>query len=167
MSRDVTCPYCGCEFDICNDEGFGTCEGVLHQQECIECEKVFTFTTTSIMSYQAYAAPCLNEESDHEWKIQDCWPGWMAKEECPHCGETRQPSEEVLEARYPGSMMERRRYGMANFGVKTSPVGTKCGTCRSWAPLEYGNDINKPIKCNINPEYDSCSSYVPIGEPDE
>jgi len=163
VSRDVTCPYCGVEFDICNDGGFGVDEGVLHHQECPECDKVFTFTTTIILSYQSYPAPCLNDESDHEWKIQDCYPSWMAKEECSHCGETRKPSDEVLEARYPGSMIDRLRYGMENFGYSTSSVGTKCGTCIRWAPPEYGNDINKPLKCNINPEYDSCSSYVPIG----
>ena len=66
MSRDdVECPYCGAGQDICHDDGYGYEEDMLHEQQCPECEKYFTFTTTIIFYYTSQKADCLNG-GEHE-----------------------------------------------------------------------------------------------------
>ena len=58
--KDVECPYCGAEQDIDHDDGYGYEEDETYQQECSECEKVFSYTTSVSYSYEVSKAPCLN-----------------------------------------------------------------------------------------------------------
>lgn len=57
---DISCPYCGQGQEINHDDGYGYEEGSLHQQQCGNCHKTFTFTTSISFDYQAYKADCLN-----------------------------------------------------------------------------------------------------------
>ena len=66
MSKDVECPYCGVEQEICHDDNYGYDEGELHQQICPECERTFAYETSTIVSHEAFAAPCIDGEEEHK-----------------------------------------------------------------------------------------------------
>lgn len=69
---DIECPECGYGQQIDHDDGYGYEEGVLHEQECPECEKTFVFTTSISFYYEAHKAPCLNGASHRtEVKFSD------------------------------------------------------------------------------------------------
>lgn len=93
MMKDVNCPYCGYEQDINHDDGYGYEEGVLHQQQCGECDKIFTFSTSISFDYDVEKADCLNG-GEHIWRPQKVYPVQYTKMECEYCGEERQPNEE-------------------------------------------------------------------------
>lgn len=65
--KDLECPYCGHEQDVCHDDGFGYSEDELHEVECDACEKTYGFRTIIILHYDPVATPCLNGEP-HQWK---------------------------------------------------------------------------------------------------
>lgn len=70
---DIECPYCDAEQEICHDDGYGYEEGRLFEQECSECERTYTFTTSISFYYDAYKADCLNG-SDHVFGMpQKLW----------------------------------------------------------------------------------------------
>jgi glutaredoxin len=71
--EDVSCPYCGYDQDIDHDDGYGYAENVVHNQECVDCEKTFTFTTSISYDYEVEKAPCLNGE-EHNWKSVNHFP---------------------------------------------------------------------------------------------
>ncbi len=85
MSRDIQCPYCHADLEVCHDDGFGYEEDVRHEMQCGYCEKHFTFTTTISFSYHPEPAPCLNG-APHELKpvisYPQVWPDWKR---CVHC----------------------------------------------------------------------------------
>ena len=85
MSKDVECPYCEKELDICHDDGFGYEEGVNHQIECPHCEKHFIFQTSISFYYEPYKADCLND-GNHKWSITNTHPKCFARMECGECG---------------------------------------------------------------------------------
>lgn len=60
MSKDTKCPYCGADVEINHDDGYGYSEDETHQQECGECGKTFTYTTTICFHYSPSKADCLN-----------------------------------------------------------------------------------------------------------
>ena len=60
MKDDVQCPYCDADQEINHDDGFGYEENELHEMQCGECEKMFTFDTTIMYYYESYQADCLN-----------------------------------------------------------------------------------------------------------
>ena len=60
MSKDLECPYCGHEQDVCHDDGFGYEEYKRHEVECHFCEKWYVFTTYVSYSYTPEKAECLN-----------------------------------------------------------------------------------------------------------
>jgi len=60
---DLECPYCGEEQEVCHDGGFGYEEGVMHEMQCGDCDKNFTFQTSISFYYEPYKADCLNEGS--------------------------------------------------------------------------------------------------------
>lgn len=70
---DVECPYCDAEQEICHDDGYGYEEGRLFEQQCSECEKVFTFTTSISFYYDAYQADCLNGDEHVYGRPQKLW----------------------------------------------------------------------------------------------
>ena len=64
---DVKCPYCGYGQEINHDDGVGYEEDTIHQQDCTNCNKTFTYTTSISYYYDAEKAPCLNGEF-HDWQ---------------------------------------------------------------------------------------------------
>lgn len=88
--NDVKCPYCDEEQEINHDDGYGYEEDDVHQQECGECEKIFTFTTYIHFSYTTYKADCLNG-GEHDWKPMIGAPVeyFKDKQRCQQCDEER------------------------------------------------------------------------------
>lgn len=43
--KDMECPYCGHEYDVCNDDGHGYDENTKHEEECPNCSKRFVQKT--------------------------------------------------------------------------------------------------------------------------
>jgi len=52
--REIKCPYCGEEQDINHEDGYGYEEDVLHEQECVKCEREFKFQTRISTHYDVY-----------------------------------------------------------------------------------------------------------------
>lgn len=93
MYKDIECPYCGHEQDICHDDGFGYQEDVKHEMECAQCEKSFVFTTCVSFSYEAEKADCLNG-GDHDWKPNTVFPREYTQMVCTMCDEHRNLTKE-------------------------------------------------------------------------
>lgn len=86
---DFECPYCGEDFEVCNDDGHGYDEAVAHEDECGECGKNFIFYTTVSFHYTAHKADCLNG-AEHNWKDMKHMGGgwtyqvWKRCRDCEH-----------------------------------------------------------------------------------
>lgn len=93
MSDDVKCPYCEKLQEINHDDGYGYEEDELHQQECSDCDKSFTYTTGIIYIYKAFKADCLNG-AEHEYKQTCTFPVECTRMRCQNCAEERQPTED-------------------------------------------------------------------------
>jgi len=91
--EDVSCPYCGTYQDINHDDGYGYEEDVKHEQQCNNCDKYFTYTTSIVYYYEAEKADCLNGD-EHDWEPTHTYPKEFTKMECTYCGERREPNEE-------------------------------------------------------------------------
>lgn len=73
LSYDVECPYCEAGQYIDHEDGYGYEEESFHEQQCGECKKTFTFTTSISYYYESYKAGCLNGD-DHNWgKPRKMW----------------------------------------------------------------------------------------------
>jgi hypothetical protein len=90
--KDLTCPYCKHEFDVCHDDGFGYAESCRHEQECPECEKSFVFETSISFSYSEYKADCLNG-AEHALKLSSTQPKEYSMMRCTECDYERKPTE--------------------------------------------------------------------------
>lgn len=88
---DTNCPYCGAEIEINHDDGEGYDEDKIHQQECHECEKTFTFTTMIHFTYSPEKAACLNG-GEHQYRLTMTHPPQFAKLRCVACGDEKEPS---------------------------------------------------------------------------
>ena len=95
MSKDINCPYCEADLEICHDDGFGYAEDVLHEDQCPECHKYFTFDTTINFSYDAHKADCLNGEP-HKFKPTTTFPKDFTMMECISCDKRRKPTDEEM-----------------------------------------------------------------------
>ena len=86
MMNDVRCPYCQEWQDINHDDGFGYEEDVLHEQECSKCEKIFTFYTYIIFSYESFKADCLNDGEHELEKVEGhhYHPDWVRCKTCEY-----------------------------------------------------------------------------------
>jgi hypothetical protein len=93
MNKDVECPYCEKWQEINHDDGYGYEEDVYHEQQCYDCGKIFTFTTSIIYHYESRKADCLNG-SKHKWKQRYTFPREYTKMTCEDCEETREPTNE-------------------------------------------------------------------------
>ena len=93
--KDINCPYCDAELDICHDDGFGYEEGVKHEMECDKCNKRFVFETSISFYYEPYKADCLND-GEHDWFATTTIPREWTKMECRGCGEIRKPTDEEM-----------------------------------------------------------------------
>jgi hypothetical protein len=83
---DLECPYCGAENEVNHDDGQGYDQDRLHQIECSECEKVFTFTTSVSFYYEPYKADCLND-GKHDFKWTATHPKEYSRRRCSICEE--------------------------------------------------------------------------------
>ena len=92
---DVKCPYCGLDNEICHDDGFGYEEGVVHEQQCYECEKYYIFYTSIIFHYKSYKADCLNG-SEHRFKASITVPVRYTKMICQDCDLSRKPNDQEM-----------------------------------------------------------------------
>lgn len=93
--EDIECPYCEKWQEINHDDGFGYEEGVKHEQQCSDCRKHFTFTTSISYYYEAEKADCLNG-SEHDFRPTKTYPKEYTKMECSMCEETRKPTESEM-----------------------------------------------------------------------
>ena len=86
--NDVNCPYCDAELEINHDDGYGYEEDEIYTQECSECGKTFTYTTSISFYYEAEQAPCQNGE-EHRLKPMRGYPSefYEGKIRCEWCGE--------------------------------------------------------------------------------
>ena len=89
--KDVECPYCEKWQEINHDDGFSYAEDEIHQQECSDCGKVFTFTTSISFNYESEKAPCLNG-GEHKWGQSHTVPRQHTKMHCMYCGDRREPT---------------------------------------------------------------------------
>lgn len=80
--KDIECPYCGFEQDVCHDDGFGFREDTAHEVECHKCEKNYVFYTSISYDYSTSKADCLNG-SPHNVKVIDNIN--MVSESCRDC----------------------------------------------------------------------------------
>ena len=85
--NDIECPYCGTEQEINHDDGYGYDEGSLNQQNCVECDKIFGYTTTLSYDYDVVATPCLNDEAEHQLKRTRHYPPEYQRMRCTVCDE--------------------------------------------------------------------------------
>ncbi len=75
---DVNCPYCGAEQEINHDDGYGYEESVDYEQECINCDKSFNFTTSITFTHNVYC-----KDGDHNMEpFGDIWPGMYQCSKC-------------------------------------------------------------------------------------
>lgn len=94
--KDVECPYCGHEQDISHDDGYGYSESEIYNQQCHNCDKYFSFTTSISFYHEVAKADCLNG-SNHNWQPTKTYPKCCTKMYCPDCGEEREPTKEEKE----------------------------------------------------------------------
>lgn len=93
MSKDVQCPYCNHEQDINHDDGYGYDEARVHQQECRNCDKTFTFTTSISFDYEVEKADCLNG-GEHKYRATMTAPRECTEMKCTMCDCRRPPTKE-------------------------------------------------------------------------
>jgi len=92
---DLECPYCGADNEACHDDGAGYDESQLHEMQCCQCDKYFTFNTTICFYYEPHKADCLND-GNHQWVIRNSYPKHhqTAQMECKTCDATRPMTDE-------------------------------------------------------------------------
>jgi len=93
---DVKCPYCGEEQEINHDDGYGYTEDETFEQECVECEKTFVFTTSISFHYEAAKADCLNG-AEHKYKPTHTYPKKYTRMRCVDCGHERNPTNTEMQ----------------------------------------------------------------------
>jgi uncharacterized Zn-finger protein len=83
----VTCPHCGTEFE---EECEDIQDSEQYEAECPDCEKVFGYSITVIISADSFELSCGGKEGDgpHDWKPRIGWPEeyFRNKFYCTICG---------------------------------------------------------------------------------
>ena len=97
MSKDMQCPYCGADQEVCHDDGQGYSEDENHEHTCSECEKTFVFRTVISFYYYPEKADCLNG-AHHDLKLSNTYPREYAHMGCKNCDYRRKPTSEELAA---------------------------------------------------------------------
>ena len=83
--KDIECPYCEHEFDICTDDGHGCEESFTYHEQCPACKKLFTFTTTLSFHYEADKADCLNGAKHKLSFVEQNFSGKRLNFRCKSC----------------------------------------------------------------------------------
>lgn len=91
--KDLNCPYCNAELEVCHDDGQGYEEEVNHQMQCYKCRKNFVFQTSISFHYEPFKADCLNGE-EHKFERTITAPIEFSKMRCEYCGEEREMTKE-------------------------------------------------------------------------
>lgn len=91
MSKDLNCPYCDADLEVCHDDGQGYEQEVNHQMQCDVCGNNFVFQTEIMYYYTPEKANCLND-GNHHWVAMDTYPKHCTEMECQMCGERRTPT---------------------------------------------------------------------------
>jgi len=87
--NDIDCPYCGKPQEINHDDGYGYEEDVKHNQQCDNCDKFFTYTTSISYYYESEKADCLND-GKHNYEKTHTYPNAFTMMECTICGDRRE-----------------------------------------------------------------------------
>lgn len=86
---ELICPYCDkeCEADFELNQ-----EDRVYDHECEHCDKTFVYRLSYVIHYFEDPAPCLNQESDHEWVQDRGWPEehFIGKQHCKVCDKRRE-----------------------------------------------------------------------------
>jgi hypothetical protein len=90
---DTNCPYCDAVVEINHDDGYGHQENSKHIQECCECGKTFTFTTSIIFHYEVEKADCLNG-GEHDYQRTKTFPIEFSKMQCTMCDARREMTQD-------------------------------------------------------------------------
>ena len=90
---DVNCPYCDAEVTINHDDGYGYSENEKHEQQCDNCKKYFSYTTSILISHHAEKADCLND-GVHQYELSTTSPREFSHMECSTCGDSRELTDE-------------------------------------------------------------------------
>ncbi len=93
--NDVICPYCDAGQEINHDDGYGYTEDDIFEQECVECEKTFVFTTSIHIFHEAAKAGCLNG-AKHKYKPTITYPKEYTTMRCIDCDKRRTPTAEEM-----------------------------------------------------------------------
>lgn len=113
MYNDVECPYCGEGNEINHDDGYGYKEGEVYIQTCLNCDKIFTYTTSISFYYDAQQAPCQNGE-DHDYKPMKGYPEeyYAGRQRCSWC------DKEILDEEVNKAAMKRYWIKMEEYNKK-------------------------------------------------
>lgn len=96
--RDLECPYCGEDIEVCHDDGFGYEEDQRHKYACSFCGRNFVFRTSISFFYEASKADCLNG-SPHTMEMAKAYPPRWSEMRCRDCDFKRKPTnKEFTEA---------------------------------------------------------------------
>lgn len=66
--RDIECPYCGHEQDVCQDDGHASEDGATYEEQCESCEKMFALVPSISFDFGTYKADCMND-GPHDWNV--------------------------------------------------------------------------------------------------
>lgn len=91
MEDKLECPYCGSEKCIDYGDGHGCSDGVVYEDECNECGKAFTFTTSISRYHYTEKADCLND-GEHQFFASTTAPTIFTKMRCKTCTAEREPT---------------------------------------------------------------------------
>lgn len=100
MSKDMECPYCGSEQEVCHDDGDGYTENRRHEHTCSSCDKTFVFTTAISFHYEPFKADCLNG-SQHQLAFRESWPKQYSRMGCKDCDFERIATTEEIDSAIP------------------------------------------------------------------
>jgi len=95
--KDIECPYCGHDQEVCHDDGQGYDEDQKHEMGCYECGKSFVFYTSISFSYEPRKADCLND-GKHTFKPTHTHPIELTKMMCTQCDYRRKPNKLEMES---------------------------------------------------------------------
>lgn len=89
------CPYCNAEVEINHDDGYGYEEDRTFEQECWNCNKIFTYTTSIHFYHDLYKADCLNG-SKHKFRTSYTVPREYTEWVCEDCDKTIKLTEDEM-----------------------------------------------------------------------
>lgn len=87
MYKEITCPYCEYEYDLCHDDGAFYKQDGVEEEECPECGQKFLVKSDVEWTFETVKADCLNTK-EHKWKKKynpKFYPELSNKEICEDC----------------------------------------------------------------------------------